>query len=62
MDMLTRYRDTLLLVTLTLMLLVLPGCDLVGGILKFGFWVGVIVLIVIIAIIWAIVRFVRRKV
>lgn len=36
--------------------LALTGCDLVGDILEFGFWVGVIVIVLIVAVIWLIVR------
>ena len=36
-----------------LMIIVLPGCDLIAGIFKAGVWVGVIIVVVIIVlIIW----------
>lgn len=42
-------RHLLGLLALTL---VLPGCELVGDILEFGFWVGAIVVVAIVALIW----------
>lgn len=36
--------------------LLLAGCDLIGDILEFGFWVAVIILVLVIALIWWVVR------
>lgn len=38
----------------------MSGCELVGDILEFGFWTGIIVLVVIVLIILGIVRALRR--
>lgn len=44
-----------------LLLLTLPmsGCDLVGDILEFGFWVLVILIGIVVLLVWAIVRMLR---
>lgn len=47
------YKPLLLLLISTL--LFLPGCDLIAGIFKAGFWTAIILIVVVIAlIIWAI--------
>ncbi len=38
----------------------LTGCELAGDILEFGFWLGIIVVAVIVAIIFWIIRKFRR--
>ena len=38
----------------------LSGCDLAGDVLEFGFWTGVIVVAIIVAVIWFAVRAFRR--
>lgn len=50
-------------VYLSLMLLVvlLSGCELIGDLLAFGFWTGVVVVAVIVLIVWAISRRLRRR-
>ncbi len=40
--------------------LTMSGCDLVGDILEFGFWTGIIVLVVVVLIILGIVKALRR--
>ena len=59
--MLHRFSAFLLLI---LAASVLSGCELIGDILAFGFWTGVIVVVIVVAIIWAIVRRIggRRRV
>lgn len=52
-------RTLPLILSLLMILLVLPGCELIGDILAFGFWVGVIIVVIVVAIIWAIVRKLR---
>ncbi|MBL3657368.1 hypothetical protein [Fulvivirga sediminis] len=38
----------------------LPGCEVIGGIFKAGFWTGIIVVFLIVAIIiWLVVKFRR---
>ncbi len=37
----------------------LAGCELVMDIAKVGFWAGVIVVLLIVIVIWAIVRMIR---
>lgn len=38
----------------------LPGCDLAEGILKIGFWGGVIVVVLIVGVVWFVARSVRK--
>lgn len=49
------------LTTFLVLLLTLPtsGCDLVGDILEFGFWLIVILIAVVALLIWGLVRMVR---
>ncbi len=37
----------------------LAGCEVIEGIFKVGFWLGIIIVILIIALIWFIVRLLR---
>lgn len=50
-----------LLTTFLLLVLTLPsaGCDLIGDILEFGFWVLVILIGIIVLLVWAIARVLR---
>lgn len=50
-----------LLTTFLLLLLTLPtaGCDLIGDILQFGFWVLVILIGIIVLLVWVIARMLR---
>lgn len=43
------------------MLFVFAGCELIGDILKIGFWAGILFVVVIIVAIGAIARMFRRK-
>lgn len=52
-NLLTRASRILPLIALTL---TMSGCELVGDILEFGFWVGVIIAVAIIAILVWLVR------
>lgn len=45
---------------LLLLVLLLPGCELVGDVLAVGFWAGVIVVGVVLLLIWMLVRGFRR--
>lgn len=53
-------RRSTFVVPLLALTVLLSGCDLVKGILKFGFWSGVIIVLVIIAIIWFVARLFGR--
>lgn len=50
-----------LLTTFLLLVLTLPsaGCDLLGDILEFGFWVLLILIGIIVLLVWAIARVLR---
>ncbi|MBA2499945.1 MAG: hypothetical protein H0V30_09490 [Chitinophagaceae bacterium] len=50
----------LLLFYVILIITTLSSCELVGDILEFGIWVGVIIVVAIIALIWWIVSRFRR--
>ncbi|HEX7119071.1 MAG TPA: hypothetical protein VF212_09800 [Longimicrobiales bacterium] len=39
--------------------LALPGCKLVEGLFKVGFWAGIIIILLVILVIWLIVRMIR---
>ena len=43
-----------------LALTLLSGCDLVGDVLEFGFWTGVVVVAVLVAVVWFALRAFRR--
>ncbi len=53
-----RSATTVLLAFLAV--IVLSGCDLAEGILKFGFWSGVVLVVVIGGVIWLVARMVKR--
>lgn len=46
---------------LILAVLLLSGCELIGDLLKLGFWTGVIVVVLVIGVIWAIMRGLRGR-
>ena len=48
-------------VALLLPLLTMTGCELVGDILAVGFWAGVILVAVVVAVIWFIVRMIGGR-
>ncbi len=35
---------------------ILSGCDLVGDVLELGFWLGVIVLVIVVALVWFLIK------
>lgn len=43
-----------------LLLLVLGSCELVGDVIEFGFWLGVVVVVVVVALIWGLMRMLKR--
>lgn len=50
------------LTTFLVLLLTVPtaGCDLVGDILEFGFWVILILIVLVGLLVWALIRMLRR--
>ena len=48
-------------VLIALMVTVLSGCELIGDLLKLGFWTGVIIVVIIVVLIMAVMRFFRRR-
>lgn len=58
-----RKDNTMQRTTIALLVLIaslsLAGCELVMDIAKVGFWAGVIVVLLIVIVIWAIVRMIR---
>ena len=54
------HKSTVPLVPLLLILFFVSGCELIGGILEFGFWTGVVVVGLVVLVIWGISRAVRR--
>lgn len=46
-------------IALLLLSLSLAGCEVIEGIFKVGFWLGIIVILLIIALIWFIIRMMR---
>lgn len=48
------------LAPLLLLALLLSGCDLVGDVLEFGFWTGVVVLALVVLVVWLVARAFRR--
>lgn len=53
-------QRTPIMITLLALVLVLSGCDLLEGILKIGFWSGVIVVVLIVGVIWLVARMFTR--
>jgi hypothetical protein len=53
-----RFAPTLLVLLLTL---TASGCDLVGDVLEFGFWLIVILIAIIVLLGWGIARMVRGR-
>ena len=53
-----RLVPTALILILTLSI---GGCDLVGDILEFGFWMLVILIVVIALLVWALARLLRGR-
>jgi hypothetical protein len=47
------------LLALAIIAVVLPGCSLIGGLIKGAFWLGVIVVLIVIALIWWLVNKMR---
>lgn len=45
---------------LLLLALLVSGCDLVGDVLEFGFWTGVVVLALVVLVVWLVARAFRR--
>lgn len=54
------HRSTIHLVPIVLILLFIPGCELIGDLLKFGFWTGVVVVGFFVLVVWGITRAFRR--
>ena len=54
-------KRILTLLPLLLLTLSTSGCDLIGDILEFGFWVAVILVLLIVLVIWWIARLVRGR-
>jgi hypothetical protein len=46
---------------LALVTLMLPGCDAIGAIFEAGLWVGVILVVIVLAIIWFIFSKMRSR-
>lgn len=40
------------LIALVVIAIVFPGCHIIGGLIKGAFWLGVIVVVIVIALIW----------
>ncbi|HET6566436.1 MAG TPA: hypothetical protein VFG50_00620 [Rhodothermales bacterium] len=40
----------------------LTGCEIIGDIFKVGFWIGVVIVAIVVAVIFWVVRFVRKSV
>lgn len=56
-----REIDVLIIALLVALMPVLSGCDLIEGIFKIGFWAGIILVVIVIAVIWALFRFVGSR-
>lgn len=54
------HKSTAPVIPLLLILLFIPGCELIGNLLKFGFWTGVVVVGFVVLVIWGITRAFRR--
>lgn len=54
--MVKRYPGMLLVLLLTLPV---GGCDLVGDILEFGFWMIIILILLVVLLIWGLMRVLR---
>ena len=54
-------RRLLLLLALAVATLPAGGCDLVGDILEFGFWVALILIVVVTVVLWLLIRMVRGR-
>ena len=50
------------LAVLAVLVTTLSGCDVIEGIFKIGFWSGIIVVAVILAVLFFVVRLFRRRV
>jgi len=46
--------------TLFLLIITMSGCELFGDVLEFGIWVGVIIVVAVVALIWWIIRKFKR--
>lgn len=53
-------RRATILVLLIALTPVLSGCELVEGLLRLGFWTGVIVVLLVVAVIWFVARLFTR--
>jgi hypothetical protein len=43
-----------------LIITVIPGCELIGDILEVGIWIGIILVVLVVAIIFWIIRKIRK--
>ena len=53
---------TIRLAVLAVLVTTLSGCDVIEGIFKIGFWSGIIVVAIILAVLFFVVRLFRRRV
>jgi len=54
-------KNILLIITSLLLLMLFPGCEIVGGIFKAGVWTGVVFVILIIVLIIYLLRRMNKK-
>ena len=54
-------KSRTLLIPLMLIAVTAPGCDLLGDVIEFGFWVGVIVIGLIVLLLYMTFRWIRRR-
>lgn len=50
-----------LILPLVIIATVLSGCSVIEGLLRIGFWAGVIVVVVVVAIAWYLTRMLRGR-
>lgn len=55
-------RNTGYLLVFLIAILFLTGCELIGGVIEFTLWTVIIILAIIIAVIWLLVKAFRRRV
>jgi len=54
-------KSRTLLFPILLIAVTAPGCDFIGDVIEFGFWLGIIVVAIIVFLIYMIVRWVRGR-
>jgi len=54
-------KSRTLLLPLLLIAVTASGCDLLGDVIEFGFWVGVIVVGIIVLLLYMIFRWIKRR-